>query len=70
MAEWLIVAVLKTADREFGSRVRIPESPFGNKIIWSCGRVVYATYPLNRKSGKMALTRRFESCRDRLADVA
>ena len=53
MAEWLIVAALKTADREFGSRVRIPESPFGNKkIIWSCGRVGYATLLLQGESEK------------------
>ena len=52
MAEWLIVAVLKTADREFGSRVRIPESPFSNKIIWSCGRVGYATLLLQGESEK------------------
>lgn len=50
MAEWLIAAALKTADREFGSRVRIPESPFGNKkIIWSRGRVGYAASPLMKR---------------------
>lgn len=50
MAEWLIAAVLKTADRKSGPRVRIPESPFGNKIIWSCGRVGYATLLLQGES--------------------
>lgn len=50
MAEWLIVAVLKTADRESGPRVRIPESPFGDKIIWSCGRVGYANLLLQGES--------------------
>lgn len=46
LAEWLIATVLKTVNRETGSRVRIPESPF-----WSHGREVDAAFLLRKHPG-------------------